>query len=63
MEKSVKLMLAGFVLLVTGVALPFLMVLELIRSTFLLNFIAYACSTTGLVLGFIGIAQHVRTRR
>ena len=63
MEKSVKLMIAGFVLLLIGVILPFVMVIRLVTPTLFLSFISYASSTAGLVIGFIGIGQHVRVRR
>jgi len=53
-----KLIIVGFVLLLVGVVLPFLMVLGLVESTLLLNFLAYGSSTTGLILGFVGIAQY-----
>ena len=58
-----KLIIVGFVLLLVGVVLPFLMVLGLVESTLLLNFLAYGSSTTGLILGFIGVAQYTRGRR
>jgi len=48
------ILLVGFVLVLTGFVLPFLMVLQMIESTFFLNFFAYAASITGLVLGTIG---------
>jgi len=63
LQRPLNLIILGLALLLLGVALPFLMVLELMRSTFLLNFIAYASSTTGLVLGFIGLVLHVRPHR
>ncbi len=63
MEKSVKLIIAGVVLLLVGAILPFVMVIRLVTPTLLLSFISYACSTAGLITGFIGIAQHVRVRR
>ncbi len=58
-----KLMLIGFVLLLLGFGLPFLMLLQYIPSTFFLNFFAYSASTLGLILGFIGIAFYVRQNR
>ncbi len=55
--------LAGFFLVVAGVVLPFLMVLQVIQSTFLLNFLAYGASFTGLLLGIIGSAFYTANRR
>ena len=63
MDRPVRLIVAAFFLLLTGVILPFLMVLGLVESTLLLNFLAYGSSTTGLILGFIGVAQYTRGRR
>ncbi len=57
------LMLVGFILLVIGFGLPFLMLLGRIPSTFFLNFVAYGASVVGLLLGMIGIAFYVRHNR
>ncbi len=46
----------GFVLLVIGFVLPFLMMLDVIPSSFFLNFFSFGASTLGLFLGIIGIA-------
>ncbi len=56
-------LLIGFVLMLLGFILPFLMLMHTIPSTFLLNFVAYAASFVGLVLGFIGIAFYVQRHR
>jgi hypothetical protein len=63
MMSPTKLILAALALLLIGVALPFLMVLEVLTSTLPLNFIAAASSTTGFVLGIVGLAQYVAGRR
>ena len=55
--------LAGFFLVVAGFVLPFLMVLQVIPSTFLLNFLAYGASFSGLLLGIICSAFYTATRR
>jgi hypothetical protein len=55
--------LAGFFLVVIGFVLPFLMVLQVIQSTFFLNFLAYAASFSGLLLGIIGSAFYTAARR
>ena len=60
---AAKLMVIGFVLLLIGVLLPFLMVLRLLEPSFPLSFLAYGCSLVGLVLGLFGAFQHVRLRR
>jgi hypothetical protein len=55
--------LVGFFLVVVGFALPFLMVLQILQSTFFLNFLAYAASFSGLLLGIIGSAFYTASRR
>lgn len=54
-------MLLGFALLLVGVLLPLLMVLRLLESTFPLNFLAFVSSLGGLIIGFSGIVQYIRT--
>jgi hypothetical protein len=48
------LLSAAFVLLLIGFIVPLLMVLQVIQSTLLLNFMAYFVITLGSILGFIG---------
>jgi len=60
---SVIYILIGFVLVVLGAVLPFLMVMHILESTFFLNFLAYGSSITGLFLGFIGATMYVNERR
>ena len=58
-----KIIAIGFVLVLLGVILPFLMVLRTIQPSFLLGFLSFAASVVGLVLGLIGAALHVRGNR
>jgi hypothetical protein len=44
----------AFIMLLLGVALPLMMVMHVIPSTFFLNLIAYLCSFFGIIIGFIG---------
>ncbi len=53
----------GAGLVVLGVIIPFLMVIGLMESTFLLAFLSYGMSMGGLILGLIGAAFYVRERR
>jgi len=55
--------LIGFLLVLLGAAIPWLMVLQVIRSTFALNFLAAGASTAGLILGVIGAAYYVRLHK
>lgn len=47
----------GFIMMLLGVILPFLMVIKLLESTFFLNFFSYTLSLLGMVVGIIGIAM------
>lgn len=58
-----RLILIGFVLLVVGWVLPFLMVMRIIESTFVLAFLSHGASVSGLFLGIIGAATYIRNRR
>jgi hypothetical protein len=44
----------AFIMLLMGVALPLMMVMHIIPSTFFLNLMAYLCSFFGIIIGFIG---------
>jgi len=61
--QPVQLILLGFVLMLLGWVLPFLMVLQVLKSSFTLNFLSYFAQVTGLFLGIIGAAMVVRLRR
>jgi membrane associated rhomboid family serine protease len=63
MERPKRLILIGFLMVLFGFVAPFLMVLEIIKSTFVLNFVSHAASVGGLFLGMIGAALYTRTRR
>jgi hypothetical protein len=58
--RPVALLCAGTLLQVTGCALPFLMVIHALESTFFLNFFAWGASVVGLALGMIGLAHYAR---
>ena len=53
----------GGALEVVGVALPFLMVLGALPSTWLLNLTAFAASLSGLFIGSLGVTMYVRLHR
>lgn len=60
---STHMIIIGVILLLVGVILPLLMVVKIITSTYFLNFLAFACSLVGMVLGFLGLFSMVKTRR
>jgi hypothetical protein len=49
----------GFILVLAGAALPFLMVIGVIQASFLLSFLAYGVSISGLFLGVIAAAAYI----
>jgi len=53
----------GFVLLVTGAVLPILMMLHIMRSTYLLNGISVVSTMSGLIIGMYGVFELYQTRR
>jgi hypothetical protein len=55
--------LIGFVLVLLGAVLPFLMVLQVLKSTFFLNFLSYGATVSGIFLGVIASTQYVREHR
>jgi NADH:ubiquinone oxidoreductase subunit K len=57
------LILIGVALMLLGVILPFLMVLQIIESTFALNFLIFAMQVAGLFMGIIGVAFYAARRR
>jgi len=59
----VGLILIGFLLSLTGMVLPFMMVIHVVPSTFFLNFFAYGASITGLFLGVIGASRYMHENK
>ena len=53
----------GLLLRFLGIVLPFLMVIQVLESTFFLNFFSWGSSVAGLSLGMIGFAMYSRNRR
>lgn len=51
-----RLMWIATGLMVAGVVLPFLIVLDIIESTFFINFLAFIAQVLGFILGFVGVA-------
>ena len=53
-ENPWRLIGIGGVLVFAGAVLPFLMVMRILESTFVLNFFSYGTSVIGMVMGIIG---------
>ena len=62
--KSPRFLLGlGLFLMLVGIALPFMMVIHVIESTFFVNFFSWASSVIGLALGMIGATFMAARRR
>ena len=57
MTKPRLLMTFGLLLLLFGIALPFLMLIQVVVPTFFLIFFASGASTVGLALGMVGLTH------
>lgn len=57
------MIIVGFFLVLLGFVLPFLMMLQVVTTTFFLAFVSYLASLGGLVLGIIGVAFYMRESR
>ena len=53
----------GVFLMLLGVALPFLIVIRVLESTFFLNFLSWGASVAGLAFGTIGFAMSSKGRK
>jgi hypothetical protein len=60
-----RLILIGFVLVLLGAVLPFLMIpsIKIITPSLFLLFLAYGAQISGLFLGVLGSAFYVRSKR
>ena len=61
--KPIYFILIGGALVLAGAVLPFLMVLQIIETTFWLSFLIYGASVVGLFLGMWGAFSYVRIER
>jgi len=62
-SSPIGLMVLGFGLLLFGVLIPFLMVIDVMQAGFLLAFLSYFASISGLILGLVGTALYARERQ
>jgi len=53
----------GILLALLGVILPFLMIAQILESTFFLNFLAFFMSLIGTIMGFVGMVLLVKIKR
>jgi hypothetical protein len=57
------LLILGVILMLLGIVLPFLMVAQILESTFFLNFFSWGLSVAGLAFGTIGFAMYSKGKR
>jgi hypothetical protein len=55
-----NLIFIGFILVLFGAVAPFLMVIQIVRTTYVLSFAAFTASVAGLLLGLVGAAWYSR---
>ena len=53
----------GFGLVILGFIIPRLMVMQVLQSTYFLNFLGYVASISGLMLGIIGTSMYASYSR
>ena len=63
MNSPQLLLFLGVTLMLLGIVLPFLMVVRILESTFILNFFSWGASVAGLAFGTIGFAMWSKGRR
>ncbi|MHB0987885.1 MAG: hypothetical protein ACYC3P_04365 [Bellilinea sp.] len=59
----IRIMLLGFIFVLAGVVLPFLMVMQVLDSTMFLNFFSYVLGLVGMFLGVAGASMYVKYNR
>ncbi len=58
-----NLIILGALMMIAGVVFPLLMVIKVLESTFLLNFVAYISSIIGMMIGIIGAVLYSRIHK
>jgi hypothetical protein len=58
LEHPGRLLALAIFLLIFGFVMPFLMALQVVESTFFLNFLSFGASVLGLFLGIVGVTAY-----
>lgn len=58
-KRARNMIILAILMLLFGAAMPFAMIIQMVESTFFLNFAAFAVSVSGLFLGVLGVASYV----
>lgn len=53
----------GFLMVLFGFIVPFLMVIQVIPASYFWGFLSYGISVAGLFLGLIGSSQYIKVNR
>lgn len=48
----------GFLLVLFGFAMPFLMCIKLVVPSFFLSFLSFSASVSGVLLAIVGVSEH-----
>jgi hypothetical protein len=62
-SRYILYLLISLVLLALGVVIPFLILLQILASTYFLNFLAFGASVAGLFFGFFTVMLYTREQR
>ncbi len=57
------MMAVGVFLMLVGIALPLLILIKVLESTYFLNFFSYICQILGLVIAMLGLVTYVRLHK
>ncbi len=57
-----RLIFLGFLLVLAGAVLPFLMVIRLLDASLWLSFVSYGSSVSGMFVGLLGAASIIGER-
>ncbi len=63
MTNPKRLILIGFFLVLFGFIIPWLMILDIVKTSFWLSFLTYGSQVSGLILGIMGAAMMAGTRK
>ncbi|GAP12281.1 hypothetical protein LARV_00013 [Longilinea arvoryzae] len=57
------MMAIGVFLMLVGIALPLLILIKVLESTYFLNFFSYICQILGLVIAMLGLVTYTRLHK
>lgn len=57
-----SMLIIGFLMVVIGAVLPFLIILDILPSTYFLNFLVFILSLGGVLMGMVAVAFYAVER-